>query len=178
MTTLDQTLQQHPELSEFQQVVAAGLVRIVRELPPDCLSVRAQVASSGACEGPELKISLTPRTPGCAQVSILVETQTYVHIAAGASTAYSLPHDVYDSRSPDVAKFVVEIVEAVMAGRLEEMVFFRGGVPVKWASRLALEGRPLCTTRVALLRNVRLLLKGRSKSRISYSPYGGHRHPS
>lgn len=171
MTTLDETLQQHPELSEFQQALAAKLLRVVRGLPPESVSVRAQVASPGTGTDPELMISLTPRAPRCAQVNVVVETHTYVRMAAGASTVYSLPDDVYDPRTADVPKFVVQIAQAVIAGKLEDTVYFRGDVPVKWTSRLALEGRPLCTTRVALLRTLRLLLRRQSRKTVSYPPY-------
>lgn len=168
---LNETVLAQPELSAFQRSVLAGVLSVLRTLPPDSTLATAEFIRRIPPARPELKVVLRARKQGCADVTLFVEHDKYVRIAAGADTSYSLPEDVWDPQASDVPTFTAQIVHAITQGALRETTYYRGDVPVRWVSELQVGKIPIRISRAAPLKLIRHLWKARTKSVRSYGGY-------
>lgn len=168
---LDAALLARPNLSEFQRCVTSVLLDVVGGVPPNRLTARAGLFYGAGASYPELRVELRSTRDGPAQVTVSVEADTYVRIAAGGHSSYSLPDDVWDPRSAHVATFAGAIVQAILGGKLRETIQYRGDVPVRWLSELEVGQTPIRIRRAAPLRAIWHLWKRKTQTVWCYDAY-------
>lgn len=166
---LDEEFLTYSELSDFQREVAGKLLRIAEALPAQSVTARAGI---GGARKAIVFINFVPRREGSAEMTIVIEQHTYVHIGVGEGTTYSLPHDVWDPRAKDVLRFSEQIVSAVVGGKFRETIYYRGGVPVRWVSELRVEETPIPQDRTELFATLRGVFRKRWRREVTYAAYG------
>ncbi len=178
ISPFDEIFVQRPELTDFQHKVGSRILRLAQELRPEYVTVRATIGGVPGLDRSVVLISFLPRNDGCAEMTVYIESQRHVYIGVGHGLTYSLPDDVWDPRAKDAPRFAAQIVGAVIAGKLTETIFYRGGVATRWVSELDVEGIPVSMDRGVIPSVVLGLFKRRSKETVRYVPYAGARSQS
>ena len=159
------------DLSDFQREVARKLLSIAETLPAGSLSARAAIGRIAWPSGLTLLVNFVPRDETCAEMTIYIGRNTFVHIGAGSATTFGLPNAVWDQRAKDVPGLTEKIVDSVATGNLRETIHYSGDTVVRSESVLNVDGVPVSVDRTDVGVVLRCVFRKRTRREVVYPPY-------